>query len=233
MTKQLPHSSSNERFLGPVSNSSLIRLALSHKGSTELSNVSASKDLFACSPNASRADGYAVATRIDGYAVDMGVSYRTDLPWRPTIVAGYALGSGRSDTAGRLGFRQTGLQDNNGRFGGVTSFRYYGEVLEPELANLHVSTLAVGVRPTRDSSVDLVHHFYRQDEASTRLVHTNLRADPNGVSRTLGWGLDLVLGYRHGYWLRMEVVSGLFRPGSGFDNDDMALKVEGQIRFRF
>ena len=62
-------------------------------------------------------------------------------------------------------FRQTGIQDNNDKFGGVTSFKYYGELLEPELSNLHILTAGIGRRFGRRMSLDLIYHNYRQDEA--------------------------------------------------------------------
>ena len=54
--------------------------------------------------------------------------------WRPSLTMGFALGSGDSNGADSelRTYRQTGLEDNNDVFSGVTSFRYYGEVLAPE-----------------------------------------------------------------------------------------------------
>ncbi len=176
--------------------------------------------------------GYAGSTKIDGYGVDVGLMYRFDLSWRPTVAAGYALGTGEDDP-GRMGFRQSGIQDNNGKFGGVTSFRYYGEVLEPELANLEVWTMAVGVRPHRRFSADVIAHVYRQDRAVDRLIDTKLRTRPNGTSTDLGVGVDLVLGYRPSQWARMELIAGRFDPGAAFDNNDAAHKLELSARFKF
>jgi hypothetical protein len=178
------------------------------------------------------ATGYEGFTKFEGYAVDIGLMYRADLPLRPTLTLGHAFGSGKGDASSRMGFRQTGLQDNNAKFGGVTSFRYYGEVLEPELANLSVTTAGVGVRPVRNASIDVVFHTYRQDAASTTLVDTNLRTSPNGNSRDLGWGADLVLGYRLP-WLSLEFIAGRFEPGDAFDRNDPAHKYQLQGRFKF
>ena len=80
---------------------------------------------------------------------------------------GVAFGSGdnnRRDGVDR-NYRQSGLQDNNARFAGVTSFKFYGETVEPELSNLLIGTAAIGVRPTPRSSVDLVYHYYAQHRA--------------------------------------------------------------------
>ena len=53
---------------------------------------------------------------------------------------------------------------------GVTCFKYYGELLDPELSNLAVATLGLGLRPTEWSSIDLVAYHYRQATASTAPV---------------------------------------------------------------
>ncbi|MFO0983672.1 MAG: DUF5666 domain-containing protein [Planctomycetota bacterium] len=80
-----------------------------------------------------RADGVVGFERLDGYGVDFGCTYVLDHALRPNVTLGYALGTGdRNAGDNRAGFRQSGLQDNNGKFAGVTSFRYYGEILDPE-----------------------------------------------------------------------------------------------------
>jgi alginate production protein len=180
-----------------------------------------------------KADGYLGSNRIDGYAIDAGLLYRFEAELRPTIAVGWAFGSGRADGSSRIGFRQTGVQDNNGKFGGVTSFRYYGEVLEPELANLEVLTAGAGIRPTRSSSIDLVGHVYRQDVASTLLADTKLRTAPDGTSRDLGWGLDLIVGLRRANRFTFEVLAGMFDPGNAFDNRDPAFNFAATVRFKF
>lgn len=92
-----------------------------------------------------------------GWAVDAGVTWQTRLPGRPSLTLGYALGSGDGDPHdGRdRSFRQTGLQDNNDRFRGVDSFRYYGELFRPELSNLHILTASVGFPILKHSAVEL------------------------------------------------------------------------------
>ncbi|GEM_PF-1252968 len=180
------------------------------------------------------AKGYHGTKRILGYAMDGGIMFRPDLPGRPTFVLGYALGTGSSNPAGREGYRQSGWQDNNGKFGGVTSFRYYGEVLEPELSNLQVLTIAVGARPIRTASVDLVFHKYRQHRPEAAFTGARrLKASPNGRSRELGWGLDCILGYRPSSRFSFELVAGLFDPSRAFNERNTAHKVELQLRLKF
>ncbi|MEW6745088.1 MAG: alginate export family protein [Planctomycetota bacterium] len=180
------------------------------------------------------ADGVVGPERLRGYGIDAGVTYILDHDLRPAVTVSWALGTGDRDPNDDWGpFRQSGLQDNNDRFGGVTSFRYYGELLDPELSNLQVTTLGLGMRPARNFSVDVVGHTYRQDEAAALLVESNLRSDPNGQSRDLGWEMDMILGYRHSTILTTELVIGRFAPGRAFDQDDPAYLAQVQVRFKF
>lgn len=177
--------------------------------------------------------GTSAGDDLAGWALDVGATWSPDAlePW--SFTAGFAHGSG-----GRLGgpdgtFRQTGFHDNNGKFGGVTSFRYYGELVDPELANLQVLTVGIGRRLARGTSLDLVVHAYRQAEAAAELVDTELDADPDGVHRDLGWEADLALGSRHWAAWDLEVVGSYFAPGPAFADRDEAVLGKLQLRYRF
>lgn len=158
--------------------------------------------------------------KIRGWGGDLGGTWRFDLPLRPNVTLGYAYGSGdENPNDGTDGnFRQTGLNDNNARFAGVTKFKYYGEMFQPELSNMHIFTAGVGLRPISRTSVDLVYHWYEQDEARNRIRDSDLAARPNGLSRKLGSEIDLVVGYRGkgDPKLALELVMGYFMPGAAF-----------------
>lgn len=180
-----------------------------------------------------RVDGLAEGRRLRGWAIDGGATFVADLPFEPSLTAGYAIGSGDRSTSGDdATFRQTGLQDNNGKWNGVTSFRYYGEVLDPELSNLEVATLGFGVRPWRQFSVDLVAHAYRQRVAIADALRAEIDETTDGVHRALGRELDLIVGWRTRY-VTSEVVAGLFDPGRAFVNDDRAWLIAAQVRCKF
>lgn len=170
-----------------------------------------------------------------GYGFDLGATWA---PWGKNglnFTAGYALGSGDADTAGTNGnFRQTGLQDNNGRLLGVTSFRYYGELVDPELSNLSIFTAGIGSRfAGGKNSLDLVFHKYDQVEAVNSLLDSSLDADPNGISKDLGWEVDLVFGSRALKDWAFEVVLGTFVPGDAFPDGDIAWLARFQARYLF
>lgn len=180
--------------------------------------------------------GYTGDVELDGYGFDVGTTWSPAVlgPWY--LTAGYAFGSGDSDRGDSTdgSFRQSGLQDNNGRFGGVTSFRYYGELLDPELSNLRIATLGLGRRFTKRHSLDLVWHRYEQDVAADRLRNSDLDRRPNGVDPSLGDEIDLVWGSRWSSSWGMEIVLARFLPGDAFDeNDDPATYAKFQLRYRF
>ena len=169
---------------------------------------------------------------LTGWAYDVGDVWTPSWAERWYFVAGLAFGSGdRGTFDGKDStFRQTGLHDNNGKFGGVTSFRYYGELLRPELANMRISTLGVGRRFGKRESIDLVFHKYDQDFAQPFLVDVDIRSDPNGLDRDLGWEVDLVFGSRSLDRANFELILGRFDPGRAFPGADYAWVVKAQVR---
>jgi alginate production protein len=170
---------------------------------------------------------------LGGWGLDLGRTFKPKALRPVYLTLAYAIGSGGGKGGGTdRTFRQTGLQDNNGRFGGVTSFRYYGELADPELANLHVATVGIGARLARRASLDLVGHYYRQDEPSEFLV-SEIDEDPDGVDRELGWEIDLVYGDRRWESWGLEIIGAYFAPGDAFSEQDGAFLGKVQVRFRF
>ncbi len=161
---------------------------------------------------------------IFGQGLDLGLSYTLDVVLEPAVTLGYAFGSGDDNPDGRdRNFRQTGLQGNEGEFTGDASFQYYGQVFDPELSNLSIFTLGLAVHPTEESSIDLVYHYYRQNKAVDELRDSNLEVDPDGVHRTLGQALDLILGYEsEDERVELSLILGQFFPGAAFPNDASA-----------
>lgn len=167
--------------------------------------------------NASRVS--AISDRdVSGWAWDGGLTWRTPLPGSVAFTVGRAMGSGDRDPRdGRdESFRQTGLHDNNARFRGVDRFRYYGELLRPELSNLDISTLAVGFRLRRASSLELLYHDYRQVHPADFLRDAKIKADPDGRSLHVGREWNLVLGLEESRHVEVELVAGLFRAGRAY-----------------
>ena len=172
-------------------------------------------------------------TDLQGWGIDIGTTRTLGKRWY--LTAGWAFGQGDDNTRdGTDGnFRQTRLQDNNGKFGGVTSFRFYGELIDPELANLHVGTLGVGFRFSPKGSIDLVGHYYRQDKAVRKILDSDIDQKPDGIERELGWEIDGVIGWRPVRTWDFEFVLGWFKPGKAFRRRDDAWISKLQVRYRY
>ena len=154
---------------------------------------------------------------VDGWGFDVGVTLQSKRD-APSYTLGYAYGSGDDDPTDGTdhAFRQTGLQDNNARFRGVESFRYYGELLQPELSNLQIVTASLGIPLLTKSSIEILYHYYRQVEAAPDLRGDDLRARPLGIDRSIGSEIDVVVALEEWKQVDMEIVFGLFRSGSAF-----------------
>ncbi len=173
------------------------------------------------------------------YAFDVGTTFSTTGRVRPGVTLAYALGSGEDNRPGdsySQEFRQTGYEDNSGRFGGFSSFQYYGEVLDPELSNIEVMTAGVGVRFGHRASADVVLHNYRQhradNEMRTALVPLG---PPDGSSRDLGREADLIIGVQNLFrCVSASYGFGLFVPGQALNaTDRLATRHRLSVRVGF
>lgn len=176
------------------------------------------------------ADGGVVRGREDGrdvrgWGFDVGVLHSfDDLPGRPRLQLGYALGSGEDRSSGTdRGFRQTGLQSNEDERGTLAKYKYYGEVLDPELSNLGVLTAGFGFTLGDAASVDLIYHRYDKHRAGGDLRDIALSEDADQPFGDVGHGLDLVLGLHLAENVAVEGAVGVFRPGRAFRERDDAL----------
>lgn len=173
---------------------------------------------------------------ISAFGGDLGATYVFDTKLEPSITLGFAYGSGDSDPDDDTDhtFRQTGLHDNDYRLNGVTRFHYLGELVNPEIGNLMIFTAGLGIKPSDESSLDLVYHYYRQVEVSDDLVDTNLEKDPDGEHKDLGHALDLVFGYHQIENVELDAVVGVFFPGSAFaDGSGNAYFGNVEVKYRF
>ena len=149
---------------------------------------------------------------ISGLGIDLGITYAFDLMPEPSFTLGYAFASEE--------FRQTGLQSNESDFNGVVDFLYYGELFEPNLSNMSIFTGALGLNPTEETSIDLVYHYYIQTKASDEIRDSAIEAEPDGINKSLGSEIDLVLGYEQKEEkIAVALTFGYFIPGSAFPSD--------------
>lgn len=161
--------------------------------------------------------GHRGPTRLGGWAADAGGTWLfADLPGQPSVTAGYAFSSGDlvSGDGRDTRFRQTDLEDNAARFGGLRRLTYYGELFDPELSNLQVVTAGAGLRPRRNLGLDLVLHRYVQTVLRTSLPSSAFDVDTTGRDGRLGHELDLALTLRAGR-VDLDVAAGVFLSGPG------------------
>ncbi len=153
--------------------------------------------------------------KVRGWAYDFGASFELPFAFEPYLTLGLARGSGGSRT-----FRQTGLHGNNGKFRGNSRFRYYGEVLRPNLSNMQIATIALGVPIGEDGWVETVWHRYRQPTPRDRISGSRLDIDPLGTSSRIGNELDIIASYRPKSGWDFELTGGAFRAGRAFGAEE-------------
>lgn len=154
----------------------------------------------------------------------------------PSVYAGFAMGTGDYDpfTAHDRGFRQTGLNDNQDKYNGVASFNYYGEIMAPDLTNLKVFTVGLGVKPSEKTSVDLLWHRFEQVDLSyLPPFGTRLRQAVTAQSTDLGQEFDVIIGIEESQNWIFEVNVGIFMPGDAFNRRDTAYYGYFKAAYRF
>ena len=171
--------------------------------------------------------------RFRAWGLDVGGTYRfADLPFDPNFTLAFAQGSGdgNPDDGVNTQFRQTGQQSNEARYIGLSKFKAYGEVLDPELSNLRVMTLGLGARARPGISIDLVYHRYHLKAPASEIRNWALTAQMNSLagaaSTDVGQALDLVIGLRGLFDIRrlgLDLRAGLFLPGHAFRTSDGSL----------
>jgi hypothetical protein len=168
--------------------------------------------------DAAHARGDLDGDRLKAWGADGGATFRFKGRLEPTLTWGHAWGSGDPSPGhgDEESFRQTGLHGNNGKWNGVTNFRYYGELLRPELSNLHVTTLGFGIKPRERTSIDLAWHSYTLDERLSPLRSAIQGRGMDLVHDNVGTEWDLVVGIEEWKHLELELDVGWFSPGSAW-----------------
>ena len=160
----------------------------------------------------------ATRQKVRGWAVDTSFNWELPFEFEPYLTLGYARGSADRNAADGVdrNFRQTGLNGNNGKNRGISRFRYYGEVLRPDLSNLQILTGAVGIPVGETFWVEAIYHNYRQLAPSTEIAASRLDADPLGLNKSIGQEIDVVFSYEYQRRWEAELTLGAFRAGEAF-----------------
>jgi alginate production protein len=175
--------------------------------------------------------------KISGNGFDIGSTYAFPLPLRPSVTLAYARGSGDKtpNSGADKSFRQTDLlrEKNVSTFNGVALLKYYGTALDPELSNIGIVTAGLGIRPIRHTSLDLVYHHYRQQEASATILNSNLTRPANGLNKDIGNEADIIAAYA-GTHVKVKLEVGYFVPGAAFRSDsDKAIITRLSMQYEF
>lgn len=145
-----------------------------------------------------------------GVGFDSRATYNLDGLRKPQITFGFAAGTAK--------FQQSGLHSNKTYDGGQTQFHRYGYVFQPELSNLAVVSVGLGLRPSRKFSLDLHAHGYMQISASTIAPIARVRGTTTGISQFVGTELNLLGAWRPTKKTKVEFGLGGFNAGSAYTN---------------
>lgn len=168
---------------------------------------------------------------VDGFAFDVGLTAQPDAIPGAAVTLSYAYAPGDSDNTG---YRQPLLHRNKAKFSGFNRFRTYGEVLRPNLSNLHIITAAFGYPLGHNSWLESVYHYYRQDDSSREILDSRLRINPDGRDTDIGHAFDFILGNNLAKGMSYELVAGTFIAGSAFNtSDDLAYRIAFKLRYDF
>lgn len=168
---------------------------------------------------------------VGGHVVDIGLNWRSGGALKPTYTLAIARATGGSSEDR---FRQSGLQGNDFALNGKNSFRYLGEVLDPELTNIQVLTLGAGFKLSKDWIADIALHAYEQVETQGQLRGSDIEFNPEGTSNDLGTGADIVIAYEPNKRLEVKATVGTFLPGDAFDSSrDQAWLARAEFDYRF
>lgn len=163
---------------------------------------------------------------LGGFAVNLGVNWYQNGRFKPVYSLGFAHASGE--------YRQSGLHSNDFRPHGKNQFRYLGEALDPELANLQILTIGVGMQLAKQWRADAALHSYRQVKLEDNIRGSDLEFDPDGQNKDIGTGLDVVLSYKPLKQLDLLGTAGVFEPGSAFaDTQSTAWLARLEIEYEF
>lgn len=143
----------------------------------------------------------------------------------PQITFGFAYGS--------EGFRQTGLHSNKTYDKGQTQFHRYGYVYQPELSNIAIGTIAYGLRPSREFSIDFGLHAYLQPHLSTQGPDARIAGATNGTSGYLGSEVSIAGAWRPNKKSKVEFGVARFFPGTAYLDRSNADRIYAKFSYYF
>lgn len=126
--------------------------------------------------------------------------------WTPAQADDWSFILGRAE--GEHDFRQTGLQGDAD---------VYGELFQPELANLIVDTVGIEWEINEYIEVALLTYEYEQDRAIDELRDATIDFELNGTSKDIGKEIDLVVTVTAIDDMELKLVVAEFEAGEAYD----------------
>lgn len=175
-----------------------------------------------------------------GWGVDLGLDVELDMKLSPVLNFGYAYGSGDADLSDGKdgGFRQTGLHGNSSRrYDELKAIRNYGEVLRPELSNIHIASAGVKLSVLAASTLNVDYHSYWLDDKKAPLRGVGISGTLNGNDRYIGQSLDVV--FNSDVLKELNVPSKVFNKtnlkliAGSFKSGEAYVPNDGEISHRF
>lgn len=195
-----------------------------------------------------RTAGATTDNDLSAWAFDSGATFAPNLRGGPVFTLGYSFGSGDDDATDGTDheFRQTDLQGSSSRIGlERQQQKNYGEVLRPELSNLHILTAGAGLPVTEATDVGLTYFNYRLAEDATSLRSSGISAPMTGTDKDVGQAADFIVnvdiddqfGLKSQYVddIGFRFVLGGFFPGDAYEpnDDEDAYRVFTELKLRF
>ena len=145
-------------------------------------------------------DGDPAKNRVRGSARGLLIN------WSPTQVDDWSFILGRAE--GEREYRQNGLQGDS---------EVFGELFQPELANLVVETIGVEYEINEYIEIGLLAFEYEQDRAIDELRDAAIDFELNGTSKDIGEEIDLVLTVEAFDGMELRLIAAEFKAGKAYD----------------
>jgi alginate production protein len=131
---------------------------------------------------------------VRGWAFDGSVETKIKHWLNPVITLGYAFGSGDDGQGTNTTFRQTGLEGNTSYYpeGRVASpLRNHGEVLRPELSNIHILNLGLNIPFLTASDFNFNYYSYWRANQKSDVPSNGIDASLSASGHNIGQAIDL------------------------------------------
>ncbi|MBX2879828.1 MAG: alginate export family protein [Granulosicoccus sp.] len=163
---------------------------------------------------------------LGGFSASIGASWILDQQLNLVLTIGFAHASDE--------YRQSGLHSNNFRLNDKNRFRYLGEALDPELANIEIITLGLGAELGKKWRGDIALHTYQQVEPEDNIRGSDLEYEPAGIQQDLGSAADIILLYRASNQMDIQATAGYFLPGDAFTQAPDSVWIAGlELEYSF